>query len=187
MGRYNAQFQGVGAHPWALERRNALARGVYNRLVEDGRFLKKKTLSDVKWCSNTMQSAGAFSAHQMVFCSNLVDLSGWEDKNEDLMFAQDTSLAGQFVQQWTPRVRAQGATIKISPIANCVACWLATNSSTARTSRWVIRRLFMKHRVGGVHFAGDDLRRFRILMRLAFLSLFKVKPSMWIGIAFGSA
>ena len=28
-------FQGVGAHPWILERRNGLARGIYNRLKAD--------------------------------------------------------------------------------------------------------------------------------------------------------
>ena len=36
-----------------------------------------------------------------------MDLCGWEDKDEDLAFAQDTSLSGQFAQQWTLRMRAQ--------------------------------------------------------------------------------
>ena len=31
-------FQCVGAHPWILERRNGLARGIYNRMMADDRF-----------------------------------------------------------------------------------------------------------------------------------------------------
>ena len=34
-------------------------------------------------------------------------LFGWADSDEDLMSAQETSVAGQFVQQWNLRVRAQ--------------------------------------------------------------------------------
>ena len=36
------QFQGVGAQPWELERRSALAGGIFSRLIEDGRFSNKK-------------------------------------------------------------------------------------------------------------------------------------------------
>ena len=32
--RIKLVIQGVGAHPWILERRNGLARGIYNRLKE---------------------------------------------------------------------------------------------------------------------------------------------------------
>ena len=46
----------------------------------------------------------------MVFGSNPTDFSGWEDAVEDL-FAQHTSLAGQFAQQWELRMRAQGAAL----------------------------------------------------------------------------
>ena len=110
--RIKVQFRGVGAHPWLLERRNGPARGIYNRLVEDDRFSKKMILLEAQWCLNTMLSACRFSAHQMVLGSNPADLCGWEDKDEDLMFAQDTSLAGRLVQQWELRMRAQEATLK---------------------------------------------------------------------------
>ena len=48
----------------------------------------------------------------MVFGSNPVDLFGWEDGDEDMMFAQDATLAGQFVNQWKLRVKAHEATLK---------------------------------------------------------------------------
>ena len=111
-GRIKLHFQGVGAHPWLLERRNGLARGIYNRLVEDGRFLSKTFLSEVQWCLNAMLSSGGFSAYQMVFGSTPVDFFGWEGGGGDLLFAQDTTPAGQFVQQWKLRMRAQEATLK---------------------------------------------------------------------------
>ena len=40
--RIKAQFQGVGAHLWLLERRNGLARGIYNRRADDDRFANEK-------------------------------------------------------------------------------------------------------------------------------------------------
>ena len=40
------------------------------------------------------------------------DFFGLGDGDEDLLFAQDTSLAGQFVQPWKLRTRAQEATLK---------------------------------------------------------------------------
>ena len=59
-----------------------------------------------------MLSASGFSAYQMVFGSNPVDLFGWDDGDEDLLSAQDTSLAGQFVNHWKLRMRAQEATMR---------------------------------------------------------------------------
>ena len=59
-----------------------------------------------------MLSSSGFSAYQMVFGSNPADLFGRDDSEEDLLFAQDTSLAGQFVNQWKPRMRAEEATLK---------------------------------------------------------------------------
>ena len=47
--RVKVQFQGVGAHPWKLERRHGLARGIYNRLVEDYRFSNMPIPSEVQW------------------------------------------------------------------------------------------------------------------------------------------
>ena len=48
----------------------------------------------------------------MVFGSNPADLCGWEDGDGDMAFAQDASLAGQFVQQWKLRMRAREASFK---------------------------------------------------------------------------
>ena len=61
---------------------------------------------------SVMISASGFSACQMVFESSQADLFGWEDKDEDLMFAQDTFVAGQFARQWKLRMRAQEAPLK---------------------------------------------------------------------------
>ena len=47
----------------------------------------------------------------MVFASHPAGLFGWGDSEEALFFAQDTSLAGQFVNQLKLRVRAQEATL----------------------------------------------------------------------------
>ena len=46
-----------------------------------------------------MISVGGFSAYQMAFGSNLVDLFGWEDADEGMLFTQDKSPSGQFAQQ----------------------------------------------------------------------------------------
>ena len=59
-----------------------------------------------------MVSASGFSAYQLVFGSNLMDVYGWDGSDEDLLFAQDTSISGQFVQQWQLRIRAQEAALK---------------------------------------------------------------------------
>ena len=59
-----------------------------------------------------MVSAGGFTAYQMVFGLILMDLSGREGADEDLTSARETSLAGQFVQQWKLCMRAQEAALK---------------------------------------------------------------------------
>ena len=41
-----------------------------------------------------------------------VDLLGRDDRNEDLLFAQDAWTSGQFVQQWKLRMMALEATLK---------------------------------------------------------------------------
>ena len=48
----------------------------------------------------------------MVFGSNPLDLFGRGAKDEDLLFAQGTSLSGQFVKQWELRMMAQEAALK---------------------------------------------------------------------------
>ena len=61
---------------------------------------------------NTLVSASGYSAYQLVFGSNPMDLYGWDDSDDDLLFAQDTSISGQFVHQWQLRIRAQEAALK---------------------------------------------------------------------------
>ena len=78
----------------------------------DDRFSGAQILAEVRWCLQTLISSSRFSAYRMVFGSNPVDLFEWEDKGEDLLFAQDTSVAGQFGQQWRLRMRAQEAPLK---------------------------------------------------------------------------
>ena len=41
-----------------------------------------------------------------------MDLYGWDDSDGDLLFAQDTSILGQFAQQRQLRIRAQEAALK---------------------------------------------------------------------------
>ena len=59
-----------------------------------------------------MPSASGFSAYQMAFGSHPADCFGLEDGDEDLLFAQDAFLAGQFVQRRQLRMRAREATLK---------------------------------------------------------------------------
>ena len=106
------QFQGVGAHPWLLGRRNGFASGIYNRPIEDDRFVNKSILAEAQWCLSTVLPASGFRAYRVVFGPNPGDFSGWEDRDDDLMFARDTSMAGEFVQQWKLRLQAQEATLK---------------------------------------------------------------------------
>ena len=110
--RIKLQFQGVGAHPCLLERRNGLARGIDNRPIEDGRSASRQIFAITQRCLKAMISAGGFSAYQMVFGSNPVDPSRREDNDADLMFTRDASLAGQFAQQWKLRTHAHEAALK---------------------------------------------------------------------------
>ena len=89
-----------------------LGRGIYKPLPGDGPSSSKQIPSNAQWRLKTMISAGGFSAYQMVFGPNPLDLFCWENKYEDLMFAQDTSFAGQSVQQWKLRMRAQEAALE---------------------------------------------------------------------------
>ena len=73
--------------------------------------------SEVQWYLNTTLSDGGYSAYRLVFGSNPAGLLGCGDGDEDLLFAQETSPWGQFVQQWKLRKVAQGAALKQA--ANC--------------------------------------------------------------------
>ena len=73
------QYQCVGAHPWISERRNGLARGIYNRMHADDRHAGRQWISEVQFCLNTMLSTNGFSASQLMFGSNPADNFGWRD------------------------------------------------------------------------------------------------------------
>ena len=104
--------QGFGARPWILERRNGLARGVYNRWVEADRFSGKQIVAEARWCLNTLVYGGGYSAYKLVFGPNPVDLFSWGDTHEDLRFAQGASLSGQLVQRRKLRMMAREAALK---------------------------------------------------------------------------
>ena len=46
------------------------------------------------------------------FLGPILWVFGWEDKDEDLAFVRDTSVSGQFAQQWKLRMMAQGAPLE---------------------------------------------------------------------------
>ena len=58
---------------------------------------------------NTTISTGGHSAYPMAFGSKPADLFGRADNDERMLFSKDTSLSGQFVQQWKLRKRQQEA------------------------------------------------------------------------------
>ena len=103
------QPQGRESRPWMLERRRGLARDIYNRIKEDGRFVDTAMSNEIRYCMNAMLNHGGCSAYQLVVGSNPVDLHPWEDYDRDLHFVQNTSVSSQFTQQWKLRVTAQGA------------------------------------------------------------------------------
>ena len=72
--RFQLPFQGAGARPWVLELRNGFARGICNRLKEDERFPGEQVLPEVQWRLNALISSEGFSAYQIVFRRNPVDL-----------------------------------------------------------------------------------------------------------------
>ena len=45
--RIKLPFRGTGAHPWILERRGGIARGIKNRLVAGGRFSGNQISAEV--------------------------------------------------------------------------------------------------------------------------------------------
>ena len=86
--------QEAGAHPWILERRNGLARGIYSRL-KAGRFpSRQQILTQAPRNLDTMVSASGYSAYEPVIGVNPMDLYGWGDTDEDLLFDQDSSTSG---------------------------------------------------------------------------------------------
>ena len=59
-----------------------------------------------------MVTASGYSALQLVYGSNPLDLSGWGDQEEDLLFVRGAPVSGQFKQQWTFRTLAQEAALR---------------------------------------------------------------------------
>ena len=104
----NYYVNGVGAHPWIPHCRNGPARGTCNRLVGDDLFPGKQICTEAQWRLSDPISGGGYSAYQMVFRSKPADRFGWEDKDEDLLYAQGASPSGHCLQQWKMRVMAQG-------------------------------------------------------------------------------
>ena len=117
--------------------------------------MKKTALAEAQWCLNPMLPDSGFSAYQMVFGYNLADLFGWQDGDVDLMFAQDTFLAGQFVQQWKLRMKAQEATLKA--IANSKLRRLLAHNKTFNCA--AIDVPFMRHRIGRALPDGEPPRK----------------------------
>ena len=102
----------MAAHPWILGRRNGLARGTYGRLKADRFYTGSQILAEAQRYLNTIVSASGYSAYQLVFGSNPMDLYGWGDTDEDLLLARDTSTSSQFAQQWQLRFCAQEAALR---------------------------------------------------------------------------
>ena len=78
----------------------------YNRLVAGDRSSTTSILGEVLNCSNTLLIHGGHSAY-MVLGSNPVESYSWQDGVDDLQFAQEASISGNFAQQWKLRMVAQ--------------------------------------------------------------------------------
>ena len=63
----NWYSKGVGAHPWILERRSGLARGIYNRLQANRYYTGSQILTEAQWFLNTGVSASGYSAFSIGF------------------------------------------------------------------------------------------------------------------------
>ena len=75
--RITLVFQGVGAHPWILERRNGLARGIYNRLQADRYYTGSQIQTEVQRRLNTLVSASGYSGYQLVlFPTRWISMEG---------------------------------------------------------------------------------------------------------------
>ena len=87
-------------------------REQFFRALKDDRFSIKRILSEAQWRLDPMMPAGGFSARQMFSRPNPAGLCDRDARDDDLMFAQDTSVAVQFAQQWNLRMKAQEAALK---------------------------------------------------------------------------
>ena len=96
----------------------SLARGIFRRLHEDGRFADEAALNEIQKCTNTMLNHGGPSAYQVAFGSNSADVSSWEDGDRGRDFLRNVimeiahfgpgSEAGRnAAQQTATRIRSQ--------------------------------------------------------------------------------
>ena len=106
------QLQGKGAPPWVLERRKGIARGIYNRSVASDRFPSRSIIGEVQYFLNAMLIHRGFDARQMAFRSNPADVYSWQDGDENLQFAQDTSNSGQLAHLWELRLIEREVALK---------------------------------------------------------------------------
>ena len=130
--RTKLQIEGVGFHSWLLERRRELARGIHSRRAADGCLASMQIFSDVQWRLKTLHLASGYSAHQLVFGSNAVDLASCGDDDRDYLFAQDTSSSGQSVKRCELRRMAQEAAPQ-KVVKSKLRRLLAYNKSFKRT------------------------------------------------------
>ena len=77
-----------------------------------------------------------YSSYQLVSGSNAADFFGFEDKDKDLLCAQDTSLSGKLARHWKLRVMAQEAALKEAATAGLGACWRKTSPPTLQLKDW---------------------------------------------------
>ena len=127
--RPNLESEPLGQkkRPWILERRNSTARHL--QPAHCGRpVFGRQVAARAQWYLNTMISASGYLAFSLVFGSDPVDLYGWDDREEDLLFAQDTSVSGQFAQEWELRRMAHEAASK--EVANSGLRSLSTYNKT---------------------------------------------------------
>ena len=88
------------------------SRGMFRLLVVDGGFPSKRVWVEAQNSVNSLLSSCGLSARLLVCGSNPADLFGWRDDDEGIGFAQETSISGQFAQQWELRKTAQEAALK---------------------------------------------------------------------------
>ena len=82
-GVLSSSFEGAGARPRLLERRNGLDHGIYNRWAADGCVSSRQILSEVYWRLSTLPSASEFSAYRLVSGPDPAYLFGWGDDDEN--------------------------------------------------------------------------------------------------------
>ena len=80
-----------------LARRNRLARGIYNRLREDGRIVDQAAPNEVQYCLNPTLNPGKFLAHRLVRVSNPADLYSLQENDADSNFVWHTAIASQLM------------------------------------------------------------------------------------------